>query len=55
MEEAEYMEYCVQTTALNRELVSEQFPLIDGFVAIPNGPGLGVEINEDALKRLAVA
>ncbi len=53
MEEAEYMEYCVQTTPLNRELVREQFPLADGFVAIPQAPGLGVEIDEDALRRFA--
>jgi L-alanine-DL-glutamate epimerase-like enolase superfamily enzyme len=51
MEEAEYVEYCVQTTPLNRELVIEQFPLVDGCVRIPDGPGLGIEIDEDALKR----
>ncbi|HEY8016196.1 MAG TPA: mandelate racemase/muconate lactonizing enzyme family protein [Dongiaceae bacterium] len=54
MEEAEYMEYCVQTTDLNQRLVAERFPLKDGFVAIPNGPGLGIELDEKALKEFAV-
>ena len=26
----------------------------DGFVAIPNGPGLGIELDEKALKEFAV-
>ena len=39
MEEAEYMEYCVQTTDLNQRLVAERFPLVDGHVAIPERPG----------------
>jgi len=54
MEEAEYMEYCVQTTDLNQRLVAERFPLKDGYVAIPQGPGLGIELDEAALKEFAV-
>ena len=54
MEEAEYMEYCVQTTELIRELVKEPFPVVDGYVAVPEAPGLGIEIDEDALRRFAV-
>ena len=54
MEEAEYMEYCVQTTDLNQRLVTERFPLVDGHVAIPNGPGLGIELDETVLKEFAV-
>ena len=55
MEEAEYMEYCVQTTDLNQRLVAERFPLVEGEVLIPSGPGLGVEIDEAALREFAVA
>jgi len=54
MEEAEYMEYCVQTTDLNQRLVAEKFPLADGHVAIPDRPGLGVELNEAILRQFAV-
>jgi L-rhamnonate dehydratase len=55
MEEAEYMEYCVQTTALNQRLVAEPFAVVDGHVAIPDRPGLGVEVDEAALREFAVA
>jgi L-alanine-DL-glutamate epimerase-like enolase superfamily enzyme len=55
MEEAEYMEYCVQTTDLNQRLVPERFPVVAGHVAIPMGPGLGVELDEKALAEFAVA
>lgn len=54
MEEAEYMEYCVQTTDLNQRLVAERFPLVEGEVMIPTGPGLGIEIDEAALREFAV-
>jgi L-rhamnonate dehydratase len=53
MPEAELFEYCVQTTALNRGLV-ESFPVSDGMVAIPQGPGLGIEIDEEMLQACRV-
>ena len=49
MDEAEIFEYCVQETALNQRLVNERFPLRDGCVEVPQGPGLGIEIDEDVL------
>jgi L-rhamnonate dehydratase len=55
MEEAEYMEYCVQTTELNQQLVAEQFDVVNGEVEIPTKPGLGIEIDEDALRRFTVS
>jgi L-alanine-DL-glutamate epimerase-like enolase superfamily enzyme len=55
MEEAEYMEYCVQTTELNQHLVSEQFPVVEGFVHMPTAPGIGIEIDERALRRFAIS
>jgi L-rhamnonate dehydratase len=48
--EAELFEYCVQTTELNRRLVTELFPVNDGRVTVPQGPGLGVEIDEDVVQ-----
>src|SRR5215468_4215065 len=54
MEEAEYMEYCVQTTDLNQRLVAEPFAVVDGHVAVPNGPGLGIELDEATLREFAV-
>ena len=55
MEEAEYFEYCVQETELNQHLVAERFPLRDGMVTIPTGPGLGIELDDEVLRRCTVS
>jgi len=54
LEHAEYFEYCVQTTELNQRLVAEKFPVTDGDVAVPQGPGLGVRIDEEVLAQCLV-
>ena len=54
MEEAEYFEDCVQTTELNQRLVTEKFPLEDGAVRVPTGPGLGIELDEEVLEECRV-
>jgi L-rhamnonate dehydratase len=54
MPEAEYMEYCVQTTTLNESLVAQRFPVVDGFVEVPDAPGLGVEIDAERLEACLV-
>ncbi len=54
LERAEYFEYCVQTTELNQRLVTEKFPVADGYVAVPQGPGLGVRIDEEVLAQCLV-
>ena len=41
-----YFEYCNQDSVLNRRLVVEQFPLTDGYVAIPQEPGLGIHLDD---------
>lgn len=37
--------------SLRDELLIEKFDLVDGHVLVPGGPGLGVTINEEALRR----
>ncbi|WP_038361539.1 mandelate racemase/muconate lactonizing enzyme family protein [Bosea sp. UNC402CLCol] len=41
--------------AFTRPLVGEGSQLVDGKLAIPQGPGLGVEIDREALKRFRIA
>jgi muconate cycloisomerase len=36
---------------LVEDLLSEPFPIADGKVQVPSGPGLGVEVDEDRLAR----
>ena len=39
---------------LTDDLVRQPLPLADGTVALPNGPGLGVEVDERAVERFRV-
>jgi L-alanine-DL-glutamate epimerase-like enolase superfamily enzyme len=52
--QAEWFEYCVQETTLNRTLVAERFPLRDGYVEIPTAPGLGIELDERRLNECLI-
>lgn len=55
MSQATFFEYCVQETELNQLLTVERFPLVDGMVALPNKPGLGVEVDEDVVRRFRIS
>jgi len=49
-------EYCIADTPINQTLVKERMPLDgDGYVAVPTGPGLGIEIDEDVLERYRIS
>ena len=50
-----WLEYCVEGSDLRQTLTKQTFPLVDGQVAVPQEPGLGVEIDEDVLARYRVA
>ena len=32
----------------------EQFPVVDGIVSVPDGPGLGIDLNEDIIAKYRV-
>jgi L-rhamnonate dehydratase len=47
-------EFTVSDSPLARELLAEPFRLqVDGTVCVPQGPGLGVTLNEEVLRRYA--
>jgi len=48
------LEYSLGANPLLHELAEEGFPVKDGYVDIPDRPGLGVTINGDFVKRFAV-
>ncbi len=53
--DALFQEYCVAETPINTLLTRERLPIdADGFVAVPSGPGLGVELDTDVLARYRV-
>ncbi len=54
--EALYQEYCVAGTPINNELTVQRLPIeADGCVAVPTGPGLGIDLDLDVVERFRVA
>jgi L-alanine-DL-glutamate epimerase-like enolase superfamily enzyme len=51
----EFVPQGVAESALRRELVQDELQLVDGGLALPQRPGIGVELDRDALERFAEA
>jgi L-alanine-DL-glutamate epimerase-like enolase superfamily enzyme len=49
------LEYCVEQSALRQTLTRQTFPVVDGYVDVPQEPGLGVDLDEDVIARYRVA
>jgi D-galactarolactone cycloisomerase len=49
-----FVEYTVSESPLRRELVRSTVRLDHGVASIPQGPGLGVELDEDVLDRYRI-
>ena len=47
------MEFDRTPSEIREGLVENPFDLVDGYLAVPDGPGLGIEIDEDAVRGLA--
>tara|TARA_Y100000031_G_scaffold102167_2_gene112064 strand:- start:308 stop:484 length:177 start_codon:yes stop_codon:yes gene_type:complete len=48
------LEYDVGENALRDEILQQPLALDNGLMAVPEGPGLGIELDEAALVRYAV-
>lgn len=48
---APMIEYDKNFNPLRDELLTNRFTVVDGFVQVPDGPGLGIEINMDVLNK----
>jgi L-alanine-DL-glutamate epimerase-like enolase superfamily enzyme len=53
--QGELFEYCMSASPLRHELTRETFPLTDGWVRVPDGPGLGITIVDATVERYRVA
>jgi L-alanine-DL-glutamate epimerase-like enolase superfamily enzyme len=40
---------------LRHELTTERVQAVNGWIQVPSGPGLGVTLNEDFVRRYLVA
>jgi len=50
-----YLEFNVSTASLLNNLCKEKISMVDGYIAVPEGPGLGVEVDEVAVAKFRVA
>ena len=48
-------EDCVEDSPLRHELTHEKLQAVDGRIAVPNGPGLGITLNEPFVERFLVS
>jgi L-alanine-DL-glutamate epimerase-like enolase superfamily enzyme len=46
-----YFEYCVEQGALRQTLTKQRFPVIDGDIVVPEGPGLGIDLDEEVVVK----
>jgi L-alanine-DL-glutamate epimerase-like enolase superfamily enzyme len=51
----EFLPAALCDSVLRKELVADELEMIDGRIRLPRKPGLGIELNNDALRRLKVA
>jgi L-alanine-DL-glutamate epimerase-like enolase superfamily enzyme len=50
-----YLEYNVSSASLLNNLCKEKINMVDGYIPVPEGPGLGLEVDEAILARFRVA
>ena len=50
-----FSEFSVADSPLVNGLLTEPFVLADGQLAVPTGPGLGIELSEDVVDRMRVS
>jgi L-alanine-DL-glutamate epimerase-like enolase superfamily enzyme len=49
-----YLEYNVSSASLLNRLCREPIRMKDGMIPVPDGPGLGVEVDEEVVERYRV-
>ena len=49
------VEYCLRPSPLMRKLVRNLPPLVDGYVRVPQGPGLGIELDQNIIEQFRVS
>ena len=48
-------EDCVEDSPLRHELTHEKVQAVDGWITVPDRPGLGVTLDEDFVKRFLIS
>ena len=50
-----YLEYCIVDNPIRTSVTTHHFAPVDGVVHVPNGPGLGIELNRATMESLCYA
>jgi L-alanine-DL-glutamate epimerase-like enolase superfamily enzyme len=53
-ENTKLMEYSQSTSPLNQFLVKTPIEFIDGYITVPKGPGLGIELDEEIIEKYRI-
>ena len=48
-------EYCVEDTPIRTQITRPNIEASDGFIKVPEEPGLGIELNDDIVDRYRVS
>lgn len=51
---APFLEFSVTESGIRKELLANPFVQKDGYVDVPTGPGLGIELNPDVIRKYGV-
>ncbi|MCC6585389.1 MAG: mandelate racemase/muconate lactonizing enzyme family protein [Bryobacterales bacterium] len=52
---AEFVEFSTSQGPLSRALAKEPLRMMDGYLAVPEGPGLGIEVNDAIIDQYRIA
>jgi L-alanine-DL-glutamate epimerase-like enolase superfamily enzyme len=52
---AVFVEFNTSQGPLSRAMVKTPLKMTDGYVPVPTGPGLGLEVNEETLEKYRIA
>jgi L-rhamnonate dehydratase len=47
-------EYCVEDTPIRTQMTKPEIKAVDGYITVPEEPGLGIGLNEEAIDRYRV-
>lgn len=49
------LEYCVSQSLLRKTLTKQKFEIVNGMAQVPQEPGLGIELDENVVKKYRIA
>ncbi len=50
-----FLEFSVTESAIRKELLATPFILKDGYIDVPKGPGLGIELNPEVISKYGIS